>query len=279
MELWFTEAHPASHRGLTFRVRRVLESKKSRYQQIDILETEDGERLFVLDGMVMLTTRDEFVYHEMLAHVALMAHPAPRRVLIVGGGDGGTAREVVKHPTVEHVDLVDIDEDVFELSRRHLPETAVAFGDPRVHLRAEDGAAFVKNAREPYDVVLVDSTEPIGPGAVLFGAQFHGDIHRALGPQGLMVCQSDTPFFDGDTIRELHRTIRPIYASVDLYLASVPVYPSGLWSFTLGTKAKQGARPAEPLRTPPAEWGLKYYSPEVHRACFALPPFVAELVR
>ncbi len=279
MELWFTEAHPSSHRGLTFRVRRVLESKKSRYQQIDILETEDGERLFVLDGMVMLTTRDEFVYHEMLAHVALFAHPAPRRVLIIGGGDGGTAREAIKHPTVEHVDLVDIDEDVFELSRRHLPETACSFDDPRVHLRAEDGAAFVRDAKEPYDVVLVDSTEPIGPGAVLFGADFHRDIHRALTPDGIMACQSDTPFFDGETIRALHATVRPIYRSLHLYLAAVPVYPSGLWSFTLGTKGgAAGARP-KALRTPPADWKLRYYSAEIHDACFALPPFAAELTR
>ena len=280
---WFTEIYP-EHRGLTFRVRSVLESRRSRFHQIEVIETEDAGKLLVLDGAVMLSTRDEFTYHEMLAHVPLFTHPEPRRVLIVGGGDGGTAREVLRHPSVERVDVVEIDEEVIEVCREHLPETAGSFDDERVRLVVADGAEFVRQTSERYDVVLVDSTDPVGRAAVLFEAPFYRHVERLLAPGGWMAAQSESPFLGADLIRKLHTDLAPIFAQLRLYLVPVVAYPSGQWSFTLGGGNEDGAGasgmadPPAPTREPPADWRLRYYTSEVHRAAFVLPPFVRELV-
>ena len=275
-DLWFTEIHP-EHRGLTFRVREVLASRSSEYQHIQVLETEDAGKMLVIDGTVMLSTRDEFVYHEMLAHVPMFSHPEPRRVLIVGGGDGGTAREVLRHDSVEVVDLVDIDPAVFDVCREHLPETSSSFDDPRLRLIAADGARFVEEAGDPYDVVLVDSTDPVGPGIVLFQTPFYRAVERALAPGGLVACQSESPFLDPGIIRDMHLALREVFGVVHLYLAPVPVYPSGQWTFTVAGRTGE-AQPDAPRREAPASWGLRWYDPGIHRASFALPPFVAGIV-
>ena len=222
----------------------------------------------------MLTEADEFVYHEMIAHVPLSLHQAPREVLVIGGGDGGTVREVLKHQSVTRVVLAEIDERVVEASRRFLPTVSASLSDPRLTLAIGDGIEHVRQHSDAYDVILVDSTEPIGPAAGLFGAEFYRMTAAALHRGGIMAAQTESPFLNGDLISQVHVNLRAAFPYRRLYLASIPTYPSGLWSFTLA--AKEEVAHLEPRPVP--DLGTKYYSQDVHRAAFALPPFVAALV-
>jgi spermidine synthase len=256
-------------------VTRTLHTEQSAYQQIDVLETVDYGRMLVLDGMVMCTTRDEFIYHEMMAHVPLNTHPNPKKVLVIGGGDGGTIREVVKHAKVEKAVLAEIDERVIAVSREYLPEIARGLADPRVEICVGDGVAHVREHKNTYDVILVDSTEPIGPAEGLFAREFYEGIFEALKDDGLFVAQTESPLFNADLISRVYRDIASIYPVTRLYLAHVPTYPSGMWSFTLGSK-RYDPLEADPNQFPSLD--TKYYTPELHRAAFALPRFVRELL-
>ncbi len=272
MELWFTEKQ-TPNLGITCKVVRTLHREKTPYQEILVLDTEQFGRMLVLDGMVQTTLFDEFVYHEMLAHVPLSTHPEPRHVLIIGGGDGGTVREVLRHPHVEKVTLVEIDRRVVEVSRSFLPELAHSFDDPRVEVCFADGVAYVGEREASYDVILVDSPEPVGQAARLFSRPFYEAVFRALRPDGLFVAQTESPFLNRDLIARVWRDVGSIFPITRLYLAAVPTYPSGLWSFTMGSKkfVPEEARAAE---LP----GLRYYTAEVHRASLKLPRFVQELL-
>ncbi|MGQ9778653.1 MAG: polyamine aminopropyltransferase [Bacillota bacterium] len=274
MELWFTEKQTEAL-ALSLLVTRTLHRERTPFQDLAVLETVQYGRMLVLDGVVMLTEADEFVYHEMIAHVPLLVHPDPRIVLVIGGGDGGTVREVLKHPSVERVVLAEIDERVIEASRRFFPALSVGFTDPRLQFAIGDGIEHVRNHPGTYDVILVDSTDPIGPGVGLFEADFYRMAAAALRPGGVLVAQTESPFVNRDLIRRIHKNMKEAFPFRRLYLAAIPTYPSGLWSFTLAAKTEVAH--LEPRVLP----GLatKYYTPEVHRAVFALPPFVAELVR
>ncbi len=272
--------------GLTFAVEDILFSERSDYQQVQVLETDAFGRLMLLDGLVMLTEHDEFVYHEMIAHPALclLDGDAPRRVLVVGGGDGGTVREVLRHEHVGHVDLVEIDGLVLEASRRFFPTVASALDDDRLTIHVADGVAFVNNAEAgSYDLILVDSTDPVGFAEGLFGEAFYRACARALTARGLLVTQAESPFdpaFHG-LIAEAHGVLDRLFAEVHLYLAYVPTYPMGLWSFLIASKALHPlsdfdtAHAAAQL-APFAE-ALRYYNTDIHRAAFALPTFARRL--
>ncbi|MGE5551336.1 MAG: polyamine aminopropyltransferase [Bacteroidota bacterium] len=274
MELWYTEKQTKAL-ALSCLVKRTIHAEKTPYQELAIIETEQYGRMLVLDGMVMVTEADEFVYHEMIAHVPLAIHPSPRHVLVIGGGDGGTVREVLKHATVERVVLAEIDARVVETAREFLPTLSAGFGDPRLVMAIGDGVEHVRRHQGVYDVILVDSTEPIGPAAGLFGAEFFKMAAAALKPGGLLVAQTESPFVNGDLIGRAHASLGEAFPFRWLYLASIPTYPSGLWSFTLAAEREV------PYLEPRALPGLtcKYYSREVHRAAFALPPFVADLLK
>ncbi len=273
MELWFTEKQTKAL-ALSTAVSRTIHAERTPYQDLAVIETEQYGRMMVLDGMVMLTEADEFVYHEMIAHVPLTVHPAPREVLVIGGGDGGTVREVLKHRSVTRVALAEIDERVVEASRRFLPTVSAGLSDPRLTLAIGDGIEHVRQHPDTYDVILVDSTEPIGPAAGLFGEDFYRMTAAALHRDGIMVAQTESPFLNGDLISQVHVNLRAAFPHRRLYLASIPTYPSGLWSFTLA--AKEEVAHLEPRSVP--DLGTRYYSRDVHRAAFALPPFVAALV-
>jgi spermidine synthase len=273
MELWFTELQTKGH-GITTKVKQTLHSERTEYQQLDVLETESFGTMLVLDGMVMTTDKDEFVYHEMMSHVPLFTHPHPRHVLVVGGGDGGTIREVLKHPSVEQVVLAEIDGKVIESAKRFLPELAEGLDHPRVQVRVEDGFKHIHEHKAAYDVILVDSTEPVGPAAKLFERGFYQGISEALKADGLFVAQSDNPWFHGDLIRRVFRDVQEIFPITRLYICNVPTYPSGMWTFTLGSKQYDPLEAALPAQL---SFPTKYYTPEVHRAAFALPRFVKEL--
>ncbi len=273
MECWFTDRTETF--GIVCRVTGILHRERSPYQEIVVYETDQFGRMLVLDDVVMTSEADEFVYHEMMAHVPLVTHPSPRRVLVIGGGDGGVVREALKHPSVEEVRLVEIDQRVIEVCRRHLPGIASGFDDPRVRVTIGDGIEFVKGVRGEYDVIIVDSTDPIGPAVGLFKAEFYRDVAGALAEDGLFVAQTESPFFDAPLLGEIHRSLREIFPVVRLSLFSVPTYPGGLWTLSLGSKRH------DPLTCPlERARGLatRYYSPEVHRASFVLPPFVQRVL-
>ncbi|MCL6576574.1 polyamine aminopropyltransferase [Kyrpidia sp.] len=274
MELWFTEKQTENF-GITAKVSRTLHTERTPYQRIDVLETVEYGRMLVLDGMVMCTDRDEFIYHEMIAHVPLFTHPDPKQVLVIGGGDGGTIREVVKHPRVERAVLAEIDERVIAVSKEYFPALSRGFADPRVEIEVGDGIAHVKANKDTYDVILVDSTEPIGPAEGLFAREFYEGIYEALRPGGVFVAQTESPLFNAALISRVWRDIASIYPVTRLYLAPVPTYPTGMWSFTLGSK---GPDPLQAEGQDDTAIDTRYYTPEVHRASFALPRFVEELL-
>lgn len=277
MELWFKEVENKDT-YIGFRVTNVLHRERSQYQDIAILDTPTFGRMLVLDGIVQTTVNDEHFYHEMIAHVPLFAHPNPRRVLVIGGGDGGTVREVLKHETVERVDLVEIDERVVELCKQFLPELSHALDDPRVKINITDGLEYVKKVHNEYDVVIVDSSDPLGPAVGLFREEFYRDVAAALKDDGVMVAQTESPWLTPKVVREIVQAVSNAFNSpAYLYLTTVPIYSLGVWSFTMGTKGLDPRRPRLELdEMPPFE--TKYYTPEIHAAAFALPRATRKLL-
>ena len=276
MDIWFTEKQTPNV-GITCKINNTLIVEQTPYQHLAIIDTEQFGRMLVLDGMVQTTIVDEFVYHEMIALVGLNTHPNPRRVLIIGGGDGGTLREVVKHPKVEKATMVEIDARVVEASKLYLPEISSALhGNPRAEVLIEDGIRYVKENKNTFDMIIVDSTEPVGPAVGLFSAEFYQSIFEALKDDGLFVAQTESPFFNADLIRRVYRDIASIYPITKLFLAYVPTYPSGMWSFTMGSKKYD---PEAIVEENCPDLQSRYYTPAVHKAAFKLPQFVQNLVK
>lgn len=275
MELYLTEQQTDNQR-LSVRVTKTLHSEKTDFQDLVIVETEQWGRLLALDGFFQTNDVDEWVYHEMGAHVPLFTHPDPKKVLVVGGGDGGMVREIVKHPGVEHVDLVEIDGRVIETSKQYFPNISVALtGNPKVHVHVEDGIKWVKDHEAEYDVIIIDSSEPIGPGIGLFTPEFYASVFKALTGDGIMVAQSESPWVNAEVIKMAFRGISQSFPITRLYTCAVPTYPTGLWSFTLGSKKH------DPLLAEPEArfegMTTKYYTPALHQAAFQLPRFVAAI--
>lgn len=275
MELWFTEKQTERF-GITAKIKRTLHSEKTDFQQLDVVETEEFGNMLILDGMVMTTEKDEFVYHEMVAHVPLFTHPNPKHVLVVGGGDGGVIREVLKHPSVEKATLVEIDGKVIEYSKKYLPTIAGALDDTRVDVQVDDGFMHIAKSDQAYDVIMVDSTEPVGPAVKLFEKGFYEGIAKALKEDGIFVAQTDNPWFHSQLITQVYRDVKEIFPITRLYTANIPTYPSGLWTFTIGSK-KHDPLVIKESRFHDIE--TKYYTKELHSAAFALPKFVADLVK
>lgn len=272
MELWVTEYQTPSL-GLTCKVKDTLATKQTEYQHLAVVDTEQFGRMLFLDGMVMTNELDEYVYHEMITQIALNSHPNPEKVLIIGGGDGGALREAVRHPLVKEATLVEIDGEVIQSSRDFFPGLSLSFDDPKAKVIVDDGVNFVKDKTDSFDIVIVDSTEPIGPAAELFSEGFYRSVHKALKEDGMLVVQSESPFFNRDVIQMVNKGISKSFAITKLYLASVPTYPSGLWSFTVGSKVHD---PEKVLNKP--QLSFKYYSSELHQAAFVLPAFVKQIM-
>ena len=268
--------------GQRFSVDEVYFEQGTGQQHLLIFHNAKFGRVMTLDGVVQTTERDEFFYHEMFAHVPLFAHGAARRVLIVGGGDGGLLREVLKHPGVEHVTQVEIDAGVVEMAKAHLPgHSAGAFDDERFELVIDDGARFVAACEDTYDVVLVDSTDPIGPGEVLFTNAFYRDCARLLGDGGVLVTQNGVPFMQLDEVRRSASAFAEIFADWHFYGVAVPTYVGGI--MTLGFASQDPSLRATPLadlasRFEAAAIDTRYYTPAVHQAAFALPRYVEEAI-
>ncbi len=281
MSGWFDETlHQAYRQGL--REGRLLYDSETAHQRLRLFENPVFGRVLTLDGVVQVTTGDEFIYHEMMAHTPILAHGAARSVLIVGGGDGGMAREALKHPGVGRVVMVEIDAGVIEFSRKFLPGvSAGAFDDPRLEVVIADGAEYIARQGESFDVILVDSTDPIGPGEVLFTETFYGHAKRRLAPGGVLVTQNGVPFLQPDELRNTMRAFRALFADATCYLATIPTYAGGPMAFGWGTDGQARETAEETLAGRLAASGiegLRYYSPAVHKAAFALPGYVAALI-
>lgn len=274
MSIWFTE-YQTKDQGLTLKVNKTLHTEQTEFQKLDMIETEQWGNMLLLDDMVMTSVKDEFVYHEMIAHVPLFTHPHPENVLVVGGGDGGVIREILKHSNVKKATLVDIDGKVIEYSKKFLPEIAGKLDDPRVEVKVGDGFMHIAESENEYDVILVDSTEPVGPAVNLFTSGFYAGISKALRADGLFVAQSDNPWFKQDLIRTVQREVKEIFPITRLYIANVPTYPSGMWTFTIGSKKYD---PLEVSDDQFFEIDTKYYTKDLHKAAFVLPKFVKDLV-
>ncbi len=272
MQLWVTE-YQTPALGFTCKITETLRVEQTTYQHLAVVNTEQFGKMLLLDGMVMTTDVDEYVYHEMITNVALNSHPSPRNVLIIGGGDGGALREVVKHPLVEQGTLVEIDEKVIDASRQYFPQLACSFTDPKSRVVVEDGIKYVKDRKNTFDIILVDSTEPVGPAVELFSSQFYQQCFEALKDDGMLVVQSESPFFNADVIKQAFGGIKQVFPITKLYTASIPTYPSGLWSFTVGSKKYD---PEQPINK--NDYELKYYNEGVHQAAFRLPSFVSNIV-
>lgn len=280
---WFAETLHRDRHGFaqSFQVLREVVREQSPYQELVIFETPGFGRMLVLDGVVQTTERDEFIYHEMLTHVPLVAHGNAKRVLIIGGGDGGVLREVVRHP-IEAVVMVEIDGVVVDRCREFMPSLSDgAFEDPRAEVLIDDGIKYVATASESFDVIIVDSTDPIGPGEVLFTDEFYGHCSRLLGSGGILVTQGGVPFFQGRELTDSHHRLKPHFADVSSYLIAVPTYVGGFMA--LGWATNDGSLRQHSLselvdRYAAAGLGTRYYAPAVHAAAFALPPYVSRLL-
>ena len=275
MELWYTEKQ-TENVGITCKVSHSLHTEKTEFQDMAVIETLQFGRMLVLDGMVQTCIKDEFVYHEMITHVPLNTHANPKNVLVIGGGDGGAIREIVKHPAVEKATLVEIDRRVVEVSKEYLPEISCGLDNPKVTVIYDDGIKHVRENPDTYDVILVDSTEPVGPAVELFSGSFYSSIFTALKEDGLFVAQTESPFYNADLITNCYREISGVFPLTKLYLASIPTYPSGLWSFTMGSK-KYDPENLDVSLVP--DYPTRYYSPRVHRGAFMLPRLVEEMVK
>jgi spermidine synthase len=272
LDLWVTE-YQTPALGFSCKITETLKVEQTTFQHLAVVETEQFGKMLLLDGMVMTTDVDEYVYHEMITMVALNSHPNPKNVLIIGGGDGGALREVVRHPQVEKGTLVEIDEKVIEASRQYFPQLSSSFTDSKSLVVVDDGIEYVKNRKNEFDIIMVDSTEPVGPAVQLFSLEFYQQCFEALKEDGMLVVQSESPFFNADVIKQAFGGIKQVFPITKLYLASIPTYPSGLWSFTVGSKKHDPEKPVNKNG-----YDLKYYNEGVHQAAFKLPSFVSNII-
>lgn len=270
----FTETAPFVAVEYSYEVGQILYRKKSRFQDILVFENHHFGRMLVLDGVVQMTERDEFFYHEMLTHVVMHAHPMPRTVVVIGGGDGGTVREVLKHRSVEKVYFVEIDPEVIRVSREFFPSVASSVDDPRVEIRNMDGAEFIKSRSSDVDMVIVDSTDPIGFARTLFSNEFFSSAFRALRDDGFYVTQSESLLLHSDIVSEVQRTLKKTFPVVDLYTTPLATYPGNWWAFAVGSR---NLDPREMRR--PLEAKTRFYSEEIHAHSFLPPGFYERLIK
>ena len=280
MECWYSEFH-TNNVKLSIRVQKQLYSGQSDFQRIDVFESPEFGRFLTLDGFMMLTEKDEFIYHEMLVHVPMSVHPNVKNVLVIGAGDGGVLRELGQYPGIETVDLVEIDEQVIDVCKKYLPQTACGFQDTRVRIHIADGLKFVRSVENAYDLIIVDSTDPFGPGEGLFTKEFYGNCYNALRADGIMVNQHESPFYEEDcmAMQRAHKRITESFPISRVYQAHIPTYPSGHWLFGFASKSYHPIRNQRKNDFKKLKIQTKYYNEHIHKGAFYLPTYVEELLR
>jgi len=280
MDLWFSERHTPNVK-FSIKVDRQLYCGQSEFQRIDVFDSKEFGRFLTLDGYMMMTERDEFIYHEMIVHVPMAVHPNVKNVLVIGAGDGGVIRELTKYSTIESIHLVEIDPLVVEVCRKYLPQTACRLDDSRVDIIYADGLKYIRSHEDEYDLIIVDSTDPFGPGEGLFTKEFYGNCYKALKEDGIMVNQHESPFYEEDAIamQRAHKRIVESFPISRVYQAHIPTYPSGHWLFGFSSKKYH---PVHDLKA--VEWNMlgfstKYYTTRLHSGAFYLPAYVEQLLR
>ena len=275
MNLWFTELEFSfKNVGLTLKIKKQLHHEETQYQVLDIFETYHYGKMMTLDGIIQLTELDEFFYHEMISHVPLFMHPNPQNVLIIGGGDGGTVREVLKHKSVQQVDMIEIDEKVIATSKRFFPTVSEAFNDERLKVQIADGIKYVAECIDnKYDVIIIDSSDPVGPAIGLFSSDFYSNCYRILKAQGVVIAQAGTFWYQPEESQDVRSKMKEIFDYADLYWSITPTYPSGQMTYAFGCK---GLNPYkfDKMRTQDETIKTKYYNPDIHMAAFALPTYM-----
>ncbi|XRO75596.1 spermidine synthase [Methanocaldococcus sp. 28A] len=279
--IWFTEYH-SNNIALSVRVKDILYMDKSEFQEIEIIDTYDFGKVLILDNTFQTTERDEFIYHELIAHIPLFTHPNPKNVLVIGGGDGGTVREVVKHKSVETVDFVELDRKVIEACKKHMPKLSCEIDNEKVNLIITDGIRYVAETDKKYDVIIVDCPDPVGPAKGLFEKEFYKNVFKCLKDDGIMVQQSESPLYNLDLIQNICRYLKVAGFKIIMpYTYPMPTYPSGFWSFTLASK-KYNPLEVDEVRIKEAlkDMETKYYDEEVHKGIFlASPKFLKDAVK
>lgn len=275
--VWYSELHNGAS-GLTLKINRVVESLESEFQRIDVVENDDFGKLLVLYGSLMVCDNDNNAYNEMIAHVPLFCHPDPKEVLIIGGGDCGALTEVLKHPKVERCTMCEIDRLVVETSKKHFPRLTAGLDDPRANPLFADGKKFVEDSTDKFDLILLDLSDPVGPAADLFQKEFHQQVHDTLTDNGIMVAQTESPYYNKETVHAMYRNLRQIFPVVRMYTCFMPIYPSGFWSFAFCSKGIDPLKDFDSDRYDRLKLETRYYNSETHRGSFALPQFVKELI-
>lgn len=277
MELWFTEEHTDNIR-FSIKVSRQLYSGQSEFQRIDVFDSVEFGRFFTLDGLIMATEKDEFIYHDMIVHVPMATNPDIKNVLVIGAGDGGTVRELTKYKSIEHIEMIEIDKLVVDVCKEHFKQTSCCLDDSRVTIHYEDGLKFVRKKKNEYDLIIVDSTDPFGPGEGLFTREFYGNCYNALKSDGILVNQHENPFYP-DYARNMmraHKRIKAFFDVCRVYQAHIPTYPSGHWLFGFASKKYDPVKDIEEQTWKALGLETKYYNTDIHRGSFALPNYVLE---
>lgn len=280
MEFWFSENHtPNVH--ISIRVDKQLYSGKSEFQRIDVFESPEFGRFLTLDGYMMLTEKDEFIYHEMITHVPMAVHPNVKNVLVIGAGDGGVVRELVRYPEIERIDMVEIDPLVVEVCKKFLPLTACRFDDPRLQIHYEDGLRFVRFKENMYDLIIVDSTDPFGPGEGLFTKEFYGNCFKALKEDGILINQHESPFYPDDAAacQRAHKNIVNTFPIAKVYQAHIPTYPSGHWLFGFASKKYHPLKDLNETRWNLRSLSCRYYTTTLHKGAFYIPAYVEKMLK
>ena len=280
MQLWYSEQHTKNVK-LSIRVDKQLHTRKSEFQRIDVFESKEFGRFLTLDGYMMLTEKDEFIYHEMIVHVPMAVHPDCKKVLVIGAGDGGVIRELTQYNCVQQIDLVEIDEEVVEVCKEYLPKTSCRLDDKRVKIYFQDGLKFIRRCKNEYDLIIVDSTDPFGPGEGLFTKEFYGNCYKALKEKGIMVNQHESPFYEEDAIA-MQRAHKRIVESFDIsrvYQVHIPTYPSGHWLFGFASKKLHPIKDLNKEAWNKLGIKTKYYNTKLHVGSFALPNYVEDLLK
>ncbi len=280
MELWFSEKHTENVQ-FAIRTDKQLFTAVSPFQRIDVFESVDFGRFLTLDGYMMLTEKDEFIYHEMIVHPAMAVNPGIRDVLVIGAGDGGVARELSRYQTVDRIDVVEIDEMVVDVCKKYLPQTARGFDDSRVNLIFQDGLKYIRSCENKYDLIVVDSTDPFGPGEGLFTKEFYGNCYKALREDGIMVNQHESPFYENDAVamQRAHKRIVRSFPISRVYQAHIPTYPSGHWLFGFASKRRHPTGDLDERGWNELKIKTGYYNTKLHVGAFALPNYVWELLK
>ncbi|NLJ16891.1 MAG: polyamine aminopropyltransferase [Clostridiales bacterium] len=279
MDLWFTENHTKNVR-FSIKVDKHLHSERSEFQRIDVFKSYEFGNFLTLDGLMMVTERDEFAYHEMIVHPAMAVNPEIKNILVIGAGDGGTVRELCHYTSIQKIDLVEIDKRVVEVCKMYLPQTACKLDDNRVEIFYEDGLKFVRKKQDFYDLIIVDSTDPFGPGEGLFTKEFYGNCYNALTQKGILINQHESPFYEPDKQSMIlsHKRISSVFPVHEVYQFHMPTYPSGHWLFGFAGKYFHPIKNFNEEYWNSLNIKTRYYNTDIHKGAFALPTYVKDLL-